>query len=70
MEASKSLLNGRFLKCPKCEVEQDILLYVPLAEIEKYATETQPIYKCKNCRWVFSPSTVYESFRKWKVGDA
>lgn len=67
-----SLLNGRFLRCPRCEVEADILTYVPLQEIAKYAAQTQPIYKCRNCKFVFALSNDYESFGsgKWKVTDA
>lgn len=67
-----SLLNGRFLKCPRCEQESDLLAFIPLAEIPKYAAFTQPIHKCPKCKWVFALSIAYESFASggWKVQDA
>lgn len=68
---TKSLLDGRFLTCPRCKVKADILTYVPLQEIPEYAAQTQPIYKCKNCKFLFALSNTYESFKgKWKVTDA
>jgi uncharacterized C2H2 Zn-finger protein len=68
---TNSLLNGRFLKCPRCETEKDILSYVPLAEIDKYATETQQILKCRDCSWVFALSLAYGEFsgNYWKVKE-
>lgn len=68
---NKSLLNGRFLTCPRCEVTQDILTYVPLQEISEYAAQTQPIYKCRNCKFLFALSNTYEHFGKgnWKVTE-
>lgn len=49
--------------CPRCDEEHDILAYVPMKQIEKYAAETNPIYKCPDCRWIFSPAPhVLEEF--------
>ena len=36
---------------------QDILSFVPLIQIEEYAHETAPLYKCSQCRWVFAPAS-------------
>jgi rubredoxin len=50
--------------CPRCETEHDILQYVPMEQIEAYAEETNPVYRCPTCRWVFSPAPhVLEVFR-------
>jgi hypothetical protein len=27
--------------------------------VEKFAAETNPIYKCPSCRWIFSPQPRY-----------
>lgn len=50
------LINGRLMRCPRCKKEHDILAYVPLMQIEEFVPETNPIYKCPTCRWMFSPS--------------
>jgi DNA-directed RNA polymerase subunit RPC12/RpoP len=52
----RPLIEGRRMRCPRCKRLHDILQYVPLMEIEEFATETNPIYKCPTCRWMFSPS--------------
>jgi uncharacterized protein with PIN domain len=44
------------MRCPRCKKRQDVLRFVPMGVIEEYITETNPIYKCPSCRWVFSPS--------------
>ena len=49
------LIKGRRMTCPRCEQEHDILDYVPMQVIKKFASETNPIYKCPSCRWIFSP---------------
>jgi transposase-like protein len=41
--------------CPRCRVEHNVLRYVPMGMIEEFRDETNPIYKCPSCRWVFSP---------------
>lgn len=44
------------MRCPRCKEQHDILRYVPMGIIEEYSAETNPIYKCPACRWVFSPA--------------
>lgn len=44
------------MTCPRCKKDYDILRYVPLMQIQEFAGETNPIYKCPVCRWIFSPS--------------
>ena len=48
--------DGRYMKCPRCREIHDILKYVPMVQIEEFLSETNPIYKCPKCRWVFSPA--------------
>jgi hypothetical protein len=31
--------------------------------VEEFADETNPIYKCPLCRWVFSPALTLDEFR-------
>ncbi len=51
------------MRCPRCKEKHDILAYVPMAQIEEFADETNPIYKCPDCRWIFSPAPhVLETF--------
>ena len=50
------LVEGRYMHCPRCREKQDVLRYIPMGIIEEYADETNPIYKCPICRWVFSPA--------------
>jgi rubredoxin len=50
------LVEGRYMRCPRCKERQDVLRFVPMGVIEEYADETNPVYKCPKCRWVFSPS--------------
>jgi uncharacterized protein with PIN domain len=50
------LIEGRQMRCPRCELLHDILRYIPVQQIEKYAEETNPVYRCPSCRWIFSPS--------------
>ena len=52
------------MRCPRCRKQHDILRYVPMEQIEEFVTETNPIYKCPSCRWIFSPAPyVLENFR-------
>jgi hypothetical protein len=44
------------MTCPRCKGEHDVLAYDSLMQIEEYAEETAPVYKCPSCRWIFSPS--------------
>lgn len=50
------LIDGRRMRCPRCKQAHDILQYVPMQQIEEYVAETNPIYKCPSCRWIFSPA--------------
>ena len=60
----ESLINGdRYMKCPRCREINDILKYVPMGQVEEFLSETNPIYKCPKCRWIFSPArNVVEEF--------
>jgi phage FluMu protein Com len=63
MKENKTLLNGRFLKCPRCKQESSVEEYLRLGEAEEYKAETVPIYKCPKCKWIFSlavPADLYE----------
>lgn len=57
------LIDGHLMKCPRCRAKNDILRYVPMGIIEEFATETNPIYKCPECRWVFSPALTIEELK-------
>lgn len=50
------LIDGRNMRCPRCKSSEDVLRYVPMGIVEEFVTETNPIYKCPNCRWIFSPA--------------
>jgi rubredoxin len=50
------LIEGRLMICPRCKRKHDILAYIPMEQIEEFAAETNPIYKCPSCRWIFSPA--------------
>jgi uncharacterized protein with PIN domain len=50
------LIDGRRMRCPRCKELHDILAYVPMKQIPEFAAETNPIYKCPSCRWIFSPA--------------
>lgn len=55
--------DGRYMKCPRCKGTHDILQYVPMGQVEEFLSETNPIYKCPKCRWIFSPArNVVEDF--------
>jgi uncharacterized C2H2 Zn-finger protein len=55
------------MKCPRCKEIHDILKYVPMGQIEEFLSETNPIYKCPKCRWVFSPAkNVVEEFLSYE----
>ncbi len=48
------------MTCPRCKSERNILDFIKLEEIEEFAHETNPIYKCPRqrggCSWQFSPA--------------
>jgi rubredoxin len=50
------IVDGRFMRCPRCRVEQDVLAYIPMETIEEFRSETVPVYKCPKCRWIFAPT--------------
>ena len=52
----ESLIDGRYMTCPRCREKLDILRFLPMGQIEEFLAETNPIYKCPLCRWVFSPA--------------
>ena len=54
MQEKKSLLNGRFLKCPRCKQESSVEEYLRLVEAEEFKLETSPVYKCPRCKWIFA----------------
>lgn len=54
-EASR-LIEGRDMTCPRCRGKFDVLRFVPMGIVEEFAQETNPIYKCPGCRWIFSPA--------------
>jgi rubredoxin len=58
------LVEGRYMRCPRCKTQHDVLRFVPMGVIEEYATETNPIYKCPSCRWVFSPALTVTELRQ------
>jgi phage FluMu protein Com len=63
MQESKNLLNGRFLKCPRCKQESSVEEHLRLGEAEEYKSQTVPIYKCPKCKWIFAlavPEELYE----------
>lgn len=49
--------SGRrtFITCPRCEEEQDVLAFKPLAVVNKYVHALNGIVKCPLCKHVFSP---------------
>jgi uncharacterized Zn finger protein len=57
------LIDGRYMTCPRCREKQDVLRYVPMGIIKEFASETNPIYKCPGCRWVFSPALTMEEIK-------
>lgn len=61
----QSLIEGAHMRCPRCQELFPLLAWRPLQEIEAYAKETTPIYKCrrsqvsvsgkKGCGFLFAP---------------
>src|ERR1044072_3017284 len=52
----ESLVEARNMRCPRCRRLHDVLRYVPMGQIDRYIAETNPVYRCPRCRWVFSPA--------------
>jgi hypothetical protein len=44
-------------------VKQDVLAFVPMEVIEEFRRELNPIYKCRQCRWIFSPALSLEELK-------
>jgi len=59
------IVEGRYMRCPRCRDLHDILRYVPMGQVEEFRAETNPIYKCPNCRWIFSPRMTLEEMREF-----
>lgn len=57
------LIEGHQMRCPRCRELFDLLRFVPMGMIEEFRNETNPIYKCPGCRWVFSPALTIEEFK-------
>jgi uncharacterized C2H2 Zn-finger protein len=64
MKESKSLLNERFLRCPRCKQESSVEEYLRLGEAEEYKSETVPVYKCPKCKWIFALAVPEDFYRK------
>jgi phage FluMu protein Com len=54
------LIRGREMRCPRCRELHDVLLYVPMGQVDQFSSETNPVYKCPKCRWIFSPAQTLE----------
>lgn len=50
------IVDGRYMRCPRCRNAHDVLRYVPMGQIEEFRAETVPVYKCPTCRWIFAPA--------------
>lgn len=59
------LIEGRYMRCPRCKAKHDVLRFIPMGVIEEYEDETNPIYKCPSCRWVFSPALTEDELRAY-----
>lgn len=55
-KARRPMIVGTKMRCPRCKGLHNLLQYVPLMQIEEFESETNTIYKCPSCRWIFSPS--------------
>lgn len=50
------LIEGTRMRCPRCKRLKNILEFVPMGQAEEFKEETNPVYKCPDCRWIFSPT--------------
>lgn len=50
------LIQGTDMICPRCKKPHNILAYIPMEQIEEFKNETNAVYRCPSCRWVFSPT--------------
>lgn len=53
-EPSPPLMLGRYLTCPGCEQQQDILDFIPFDYSEKYADQVVAVHRCRRCGHVFA----------------
>ncbi len=53
---SDRLIEGTDMRCPRCRALHNLLRYVPMGMVEEFKEETNPVYKCPSCRWIFSPT--------------
>jgi hypothetical protein len=54
-ENSKRLIVGGKMHCPRCKKLQPVLSFMRMEESPEFEDETNPIYKCSLCKWIFSP---------------
>jgi hypothetical protein len=54
------LIEGHLMICPRCRDRRSVIAFDRLAEVEAFASQTMPIYRCPKvnggCGWVFSPA--------------
>ncbi len=51
----KRLIVGSKMHCPRCKKLQPVLSFMRMEESPEFESETNPIYKCSLCKWIFSP---------------
>ena len=59
---SRRLIVGGKMHCPRCKKLQAIESYMRMSESPEFDSETNPIYKCSECKWIFSPGDPQLSF--------
>lgn len=52
---SKRLIVGSKMHCPRCKKLLPVLSFMRMEESPEFEEETNPIYKCSECKWIFSP---------------
>lgn len=54
------LIQGTNMVCPRCRTPRNILDFQRFGEVEEFASDTAPIYKCPKtkggCGWIFAPA--------------
>ena len=50
------IVDGRYMTCPRCRKQHDVLRFVPMGQVEEFLEDTVPVYKCPSCRWIFAPA--------------
>ena len=43
------------MTCPRCKKLQPLETFMRMLESPEFESETNPIYKCSICKWIFSP---------------